>query len=191
MAGLASITCVVHEGSLDDGERLALQVVENALREDLRPIEQARAYKRLLDLNGWSTRQLATELNLAASTVSKALALLELPEPVQDQVEQGGLAPSAAYQIAQIPDPAVQAELAKRAVAEKLTYGQVEAVVRAKKAGTTEPRQRPARFEFESDMGRVVASPRRHQDLIALLRAALVQAEAQIVAETSDEVQAA
>ena len=41
------------------GERLAVQLVENALREDLKPIEQARAYRALIDLNGWSVTDAA------------------------------------------------------------------------------------------------------------------------------------
>jgi len=39
-------------------------LVENALREDLKPVEQARAYKRLMDAHGWASRQLAAELNI-------------------------------------------------------------------------------------------------------------------------------
>ena len=57
MAGLATMSCVVSEGPIDAGELLALQLIENCLREDLRPIEQARAFKSLMDRNGWSGNQ--------------------------------------------------------------------------------------------------------------------------------------
>ena len=76
LVGLTTMSCVVHEGGVDPGELLALQCVENALREDLKPIEQAKAYKRLMDLHGWSGNQLAKELAIAQPCVVRALALL-------------------------------------------------------------------------------------------------------------------
>jgi ParB family chromosome partitioning protein len=54
MAGLPSLSAVVVEGELAPADRLAIQLVENCLREDLGPIEQARAYKALMEANGWS-----------------------------------------------------------------------------------------------------------------------------------------
>ena len=110
IAGLATMSCVVSEGPLDAGELLALQLVENCLREDLRPIEQARAFKALMDRNGWSGNQAAKTLGIAQPTVVRALALLELPEPVQEQVEQGTLPPATAYEIGKVDDPEIQQE---------------------------------------------------------------------------------
>ena len=52
MAGLDKLACVIHEGVLTDEEKLAMQLVENALRADLKPVEQARAYRRLMDAQG-------------------------------------------------------------------------------------------------------------------------------------------
>ena len=89
IAGMATMSCVVSDGPLDAGELLALQLVENCLREDLQPIEQARAFRALMDKNGWSGNQTAKALGIAQPTVVRALALLELPEPVQGQVERG------------------------------------------------------------------------------------------------------
>ena len=54
---------------VEPGELLAFQLVENALREDLKPIEQAKAYRRLMDRHGWSGSQLAKELAVAQPTV--------------------------------------------------------------------------------------------------------------------------
>ena len=105
IAGMATMSCVVSEGPIDAGELLALQLVENCLREDLRPIEQARAFKTLMDRNGWSGNQAAKALGIAQPTVVRALALLELPEPVQDQVEQGTSPPATAYEIGKVHDP--------------------------------------------------------------------------------------
>ena len=59
MAGLLTVNAVVMEGAISPDDLIVVQLVENAVREDLRPIEQARAYRKLMDAKGWSTRQVA------------------------------------------------------------------------------------------------------------------------------------
>jgi ParB family chromosome partitioning protein len=157
-AGLATLSCVIHEGPIDPAEQLALQVVENALREDLRPVEQARAYKKLMALNGWSGNQLAKELAVDQSAVSRSLALLDLPAEVQAKVDAGKLAARAASEIARLADPAEQVALAEQAVAGVLTGGQVAATVKARKLGRAKA-EPPAKVEFRfDDSGKVVVT---------------------------------
>src|SRR4051794_37751972 len=79
-AGLPSITCHFAEEELHGSRVLEEQVVENCLREGLTPTEQALAFKALMEAGGWSARRVADELGLASGTVTKALALLKLPE---------------------------------------------------------------------------------------------------------------
>ena len=129
-AGLPALTCVIVDRPMDPGELLAVQLVENALREDLKPVEQARAYRKLMEANGWSSRQLAAELAVSQAAVVKALALLELPAPVQEAVEQGALAPSIAYEVARLEGPEAQAAMAEAATAEGLTRDEVVRAVR-------------------------------------------------------------
>src|SRR4051794_606339 len=62
MAGLLTVNAVVMEEAISPEDLIVVQLVENAVREDLRPIEQARAYRKLMDAKGWSTRQVAREL---------------------------------------------------------------------------------------------------------------------------------
>jgi len=135
MAGIATMSCIVHDGPVESPELLALQLVENALREDLKPVEQAKAYRRLMDAHGWSGNQLARELSVDQAAVSRTLALLSLPATVQAQVEAGELAPRTAYEISKLPDPDAQVELADQAVASGITRDQVQATVKARKLG--------------------------------------------------------
>lgn len=128
---MTTMSCVVTEGPIDAGELLALQLVENCLREDLQPIEQAKAFKALMDKNGWSGNQTAKALGVAQPTVVRALALLELPEPVQEQVERGALAPATAYEIGKVEDPEAQREIADRVVSEHLSRAETIEAVRA------------------------------------------------------------
>ena len=91
MAGLPTMSCVIMDGPISPAELLSLQLVENLVREDLKPIEQAKAFRAVMDLNGWSTHDVARELAVDQSSVVRALALLDLPAAVQEQVEQGTL----------------------------------------------------------------------------------------------------
>ena len=108
IAGFESLACVIVEGDLTIQERLGIQLVENALREDLKPIEQAKAYKSLMEAQEWSVRQLAAELSIHHGQVVRALSLLDLPKAIQEQVEQGTLAPATAYEISKVRDEHVQ-----------------------------------------------------------------------------------
>ena len=125
LAGLPTMTAVIHDGPVSPAELLALQLVENCVREDLRPVEQARGFQALIDRNGWTVRQVAEELSLSHSTVVRALALLKLPMDVRDRVEAGEIAPNTAYELSKVADPVVQAELAEQAAAGKLKRDEI------------------------------------------------------------------
>jgi ParB family transcriptional regulator, chromosome partitioning protein len=53
MAGATTMSCVIMDGPISSAELLSLQLVENLVREDLKPIEQAKAFRAAMDLNGW------------------------------------------------------------------------------------------------------------------------------------------
>lgn len=149
-AGLTELSCIIVDGELPADERLMIQLIENALREDLRPVEQARAYKALMEAREWSGNQLAKELHIAQSSVVRALALLELPAPVQAQVEQGALAATVAAELTKLPEPAMRAEVAQAIVDQGLTRSEVAEVVKAVRA------RRPAQSRpdpVEVDLG--------------------------------------
>lgn len=111
-AGLRSLSCVVAEGPFEPDDLLCDQLVENALREDLSPIDQAHAFRRLIRLNDWTHRQLAEALSLSHQSVTRSLALLDLPPPIQVDLERGRVSPSTAYEISKLDDPNRQLELA-------------------------------------------------------------------------------
>ncbi len=137
-AGLSTLSCVVSESAIDPGELLALQLVENALREDLKPIEQARAFRALMDRNGWTARQVARELAYPQSTLVKILELLELPTSVQEQVERGNLAVTTAYELRKIDDATEQAAIAERITAENLTRQEAGEIIEQARASRPE-----------------------------------------------------
>ncbi len=156
MAGLPTLTCVIVEKPAGPGDLLALQLVENALREDLTGMEQARAFKQLIDLNGWSARQLAGELAIHHAQVVRAMALLQLPETVQEQVEEGELPPATAYEVSKLEDPEAQAAMAQTAVDQNLTRSEVAEAVKAVKARRPTPNQKPDPVELDLGEGVIV-----------------------------------
>jgi ParB family chromosome partitioning protein len=156
LAGLATLSCVVMERPDGPGELLALQLIENALREDLSAMEQARAYKALIALNGWSARRLAAELAVNPATVTRSLALLELPMEVQGQVEQGALAAGTAYEVSKLDGADAQVETAARVVDQGLSRLEAAEAVRSAKSGRPAPVGRPDPVEIDLGDGLVV-----------------------------------
>lgn len=113
--GMATIAAIVVDESAA-GDRLVDQLLENIQREDLNPVDEARALRRILDTDPQLTQEaLATRLGWAASTVSNRLRILELAKPVRDLVEAGTLSASHAKVIAGV-DKDVQEAVAKAAV---------------------------------------------------------------------------
>ncbi len=105
IAGLSTIDCIVADGDLSDAEILREQILENAIREDLKPTEQGRAFEALMQQEGWNGKQLAAELHISPSTVSRALALLKLPADVQAKVDRGVLPIVDALKHGERPQP--------------------------------------------------------------------------------------
>jgi ParB family transcriptional regulator, chromosome partitioning protein len=116
-AGRKTIDAIILDGARSESDILQLQLIENCLREGLRPIEQGRAFRKLMDRNGWSGDQLARTLHISDASVFRALALLTLPDEVQGHVERGALTPATAYEVSKLDDPEAQREVAARVVA--------------------------------------------------------------------------
>jgi ParB family transcriptional regulator, chromosome partitioning protein len=88
-AGLATIPAVVREAT--DSQSLELALVENLLREDLNPMEEAEAYQKLLGDFTWTQDELAQRIGRDRSSIANTVRLLKLPEPVQDDLRSGRL----------------------------------------------------------------------------------------------------
>ena len=108
------------------------------------PIEQARALHVLLETQGWTRERLADELAVSRMFVSRALGLLKLPDSVQNQVEQGRLAPSTAYELLKIDDPKIQVRLATKAVEQGLTRADLAMEIRSSARRNSVDRRSPS-----------------------------------------------
>lgn len=134
-AGKPTIEAIIVEGERTESQILEMQLIENCLREDLKPVEQARAFRALMDRNGWPALRLAEVLHLNCGTITRALSLLDLPASVQEKVEEGVLAPATAYEISKVADSAHQQALAELVVEGGLTRSETAKAVKASAKG--------------------------------------------------------
>lgn len=142
-AGLERVPVVVREVS--NAEAFELALIENVQRADLSPLEEAEAYRHLAD-QGWTQEEIARRVGKDRATVSNALRLLRLPEPVRELVAAGALTAGHARALLTAP-PELQVELAQLAVAGGWSVRETERRARAareaseasKKAAVDEP----------------------------------------------------
>jgi ParB family chromosome partitioning protein len=151
-AGQPTIDCHFQDGESSPAEILEQQLVENLLREDLKPMEQARAFSTLMELNSWNGKQVGEALHISASTVSRSLALLDLPEDLQRRINKGQLAARSAYELSKLPNESPQRELAQEASHGRLTHAQAALAVKKRK-GKSAPRKRGFQQTFFADNG--------------------------------------
>ena len=102
-AGLQRIPALVRTST--DDERIALALIENIQREDLTPLEEAQAYRRLIEVSGISQEDLAARVGKNRSTISNSLRLLGLPVEMQDALTDGTISAGHARALLMIPDP--------------------------------------------------------------------------------------
>lgn len=130
-AGLNSIPAVVRDRT--GRSTLVEALVENLQRQDLTPMEEAHAYRELLENNGMSQEEIARRVGKSRPAVSNTLRLLQLPDPVQELVDSGALSAGHARALVGLEDAAYALHLAQRAVAEGWSVRQMEDAVRIRK----------------------------------------------------------
>jgi len=126
-AGMTLVPAIVRH--VPDEQLLELALIENVHREDLNPIEQARAYRQLMTDLDLTQEQASKRLGQQRSTLANALRLLELPEELQGLVSRGTITAGHARAILGLPDPQSQLALAKRVIKDALSVRSTEAAV--------------------------------------------------------------
>ncbi|OLE37846.1 MAG: hypothetical protein AUG00_07000 [Candidatus Rokubacteria bacterium 13_1_20CM_2_70_7] len=134
-AGLERIPALVREAT--DAESLELALVENLLREDLNPMEEAEAYQQILTEFGWTQEELAQRVGRDRSTIANCLRLLRLPRPIQEDLRAGRLTMGHARALLSLTDPAEQLKLRDEILAHSWS-------VRATEEGVEKRRARPS-----------------------------------------------
>ena len=147
-AGIESLPALVREA--DDRDTLLLALVENVAREQLSPVEEARAYASLVDEFELSLGDVADRVGRSKSSVSNRLRLLELPEEVLWMVARGELTEGHARAVLALPDHDARKKLAKRIVRDGMSVRAAEKAAQeggAARRPRTAPRVDPALAE--------------------------------------------
>ena len=161
MARLETVPAMIRE--LTDQDALELALTENLLRQDLNPLEVARAYQALQETYHLSHEEVAERLGINRSSVTNTLRLLRLPAAVQEMLSKDAITYGHARALLGLDSEAAQVQLASRIARQGLSVRAVENLVasrgakpEAQKAGSKppiDPNVRAAALELERTLG--------------------------------------
>jgi ParB family chromosome partitioning protein len=174
MAGLTKIPAVVR--NVPDEKVVEIALIENIQREDLNPVEEARAYKKLIDSLGLTQEIVAERVGRDRSYVTNYLRLLRLPEDIQELLQTGRLTTGHARALLGLDQADVQKRIARRIIDQDLsvraterlvktiglTRGQLPGKVRRGQTAETDPNIRAAENKLRRYFGtkvRIIQAP--------------------------------
>ncbi len=186
-AGLERVPAVIRSSPED--ERLQAALIENMVREDLNPVDEARACAALVDDLGISKEELARRVGRSRAAISNLIRLLDLPDEVQRLLERGELSEGHGRAILQLSDQDARRKLAKRAAADGWSVRETEQrgrrdgkrSRRPAKGGRISAEERAALADAEDALGEALGADVR-------VRRAGEGVKAEILADDLDEL---
>lgn len=139
MAGLKEVPVIVRE--ISEQESMELALIENIQREDLNPMEEAKAYRRLLDEFDLTQEEMAKKVSKSRAAVANAMRLLKLDDAVQKMVEENQLSAGHARALAAIADPEIQKKAAQQIVENGLSVRETEKLVKKLTSEGSKPKK--------------------------------------------------
>ena len=146
LAGYTTIKAVIRNSS--DGQAMELALVENLQRQDLNPMEAARAYHRLISEFGLTQEEVAQRIGKDRSSIANISRLINLPSDIQQLVELGQLTTGHAKVILGLPTPLAQQSLARSIIDGQLSVRQAEKIA----SQDTKPKRALKRATLHSDI---------------------------------------
>lgn len=150
LAGLKKIPVIIRDYT--EKERVEIALIENIQRENLNPIEEALAYKRLLKEFNLKQEEVADRVSKSRTTITNAMRLLKLDERVQQMVIDDAISTGHARALLAIEEPEKQYELANQIFDENLSVRETEKLIRNLKKPAPEKPEKPAKNIFYQDM---------------------------------------
>lgn len=123
-AGLRKIPAAIREVS--DDRLLELALIENIQRQELNPIEEAAAYRKLIDTLGLTQEEVAERVGKDRTVITTSMRLLKLTDDIRRMIEDGKLTAGHGRALLTVDDPKFQAALAKRAIEESWSVRELE-----------------------------------------------------------------
>ena len=147
-AGLKKVPVIIRD--LSEQEIMEISLIENIQREDLNPIEEALAYKKLLKEFNLKQDEVAEKVSKSRAAITNSLRLLKLDERVQQMLIEEMITPGHARAILNIEDPEQQYEFAQKIFDEKMSVRDVEKEI--KRMNSKKPaKEKPGEEELEKD----------------------------------------
>jgi ParB family transcriptional regulator, chromosome partitioning protein len=148
-AGLLRVPCVVRD--IPDDKMLELALIENIQRQELNAIEEAQAYKRLIESLGLTQEMVAQRVGRDRTFITNYLRLLRLPEDIQRLVEEEQISMGHARALLGIDDAEIQRKLARRIIEQQLSVREIERLVKQVIAGEEEPKKAEGQTQTATD----------------------------------------
>jgi len=126
LAGLNEVPAIIR--TVNEQERLQISLIENLQREDLNPIEEAKAFKRLIEEFGLTQEELARRLGKSRALIANTLRLLNLPQEIREAVISGTISSGHARTLVGLPVEKMQ-KLVQRIINERLSVRETEKIV--------------------------------------------------------------
>jgi len=133
-AGLEEVPVVVREAT--PPERLELALIENLQREDLTALEEAEAYRQLIEVYGLTQEEIAQRVGKSRPAIANVLRLLSLPDSVKAQLESGELTPGHARAVLAVEGEESRVAFAREITSQKLPKSEAERLARARRTAS-------------------------------------------------------
>ena len=150
LAGLTKIPAIIRD--LDDKESSKVALLENLQRKNLNPIEEARTYQKILEIDQMTQDELARTMGKSQSAVSNKLRLLSLPDEIQEYLLKEELSERHARALLNIEDPEKQKEMAKKVIDNKMSVRSLEDEIKGM-LGKTTPKPEEKKEEVVASVG--------------------------------------
>ena len=144
-----TIAAIIEAQALSEGDIVQRQLIANCQREDLTASEKGTAILQLMAATGWNASQVAAKLGMSSAMATRFMAILTLPDDIQQLIASGDIAASAGYELSRIDDKELQNDLAAKLASRSLTRDALSGIVKA--------RNNPSRKGSKSSTGRVTA----------------------------------
>ena len=130
MAGLSEVPVILKENDYDDQRKLELALIENIQRENLNDIDEALAYKELMDEFGLNQEDVAQKVGISRSAVANKIRLLKLPEEIMNDIRSGEIDSGHAKLLLSLENVELQINAWKKIKEQGLTVRELDSVVK-------------------------------------------------------------
>jgi len=184
-AGLSRVSAIVKQ--VPDELALEMTLVENIQREDLNPMEAARAFNRLMDEFQMTQESVAERTGKDRTTIANSIRLLKLERAIQDWIEEGKLTAGHGRALLAVPEALLRLRYAQRAARGALTVRQIEKLAARRVHGKAH--QPPAPPHLDPNIRSALEELQRHLGTRIILRLKTKMRPGQLVLEFYDDAQ--